>query len=59
MGKKCRSAATLAVVLTLCACAVLEKMGGAPTPQWFIVLGTAVVTEYIVEYWQGHKDVDT
>jgi len=56
MGKKCRSVATLSVVLSLCATAILEQLGHAAAPQWFIVLGTAVVTEYIVEYWQGHKD---
>lgn len=59
MGRKCRNIATLAVVFTLCAAAILEQLGRTGTPQWFIVIATAVVTEYIVEYWQGHKDVDS
>lgn len=54
-----RRVATCAVVFTLCGAALLEQLGYAGAPQWFTTLGAAVVVEYIVEYWEGHKDVAT
>lgn len=56
---RARRIATLAVIGTMCACAVLEQMGFSSAPQWFIVIGTAVATEFIVEYWQEHRDAPT
>ena len=52
-----RSVATIAVIFSLCAMGILEQLGYATAPQWFVVIGTAVVTEYIVEYWQDKNDV--
>ena len=41
------------MIAALCILAFFEQRGIGETPVWFVAIGTAVVTQYIVEFFQN------
>lgn len=48
-----RHISSFVVIAALCYAAYLEQTVGNPTPSWFVGIGCAVITQYIVEFFQN------
>jgi hypothetical protein len=48
-----RHVCSFIVIVAMCVMGYLEQQGVGEAPSWFTGMGFAVVTQYLVEFWQS------
>ena len=51
-----RHICSFVVIVAMCYFAYIEQAAGLPAPTWFIGIGSAVISQYLIEFFQNANE---